>query len=135
MIPLMPLQVEVINDPNITAHRLGGVGGSVMISFPYVTRICAAIADGPIIELARFNRPMFPHDWRSHTADLSSCWDVWAEQPMRDAETITARPGTTRKLARIEHTRVNGLRTAAIERKNERAREARGRLYARREDL
>lgn len=66
------------------------------MTFPYSVRILACLNGDTPIELARFTGPIHPHAIRALTSDLSPEWEVFGEYPMRDADTLTARPGTKR---------------------------------------
>lgn len=60
---------------------------------PYYARIVACLPNHSPVELARFtDRKMFPHDYRSHTAELSPEWTAWAEYPLSDKQCVSDRP-------------------------------------------
>lgn len=81
--------------------------------FPYSVRIMAQLPGHSPVELYRSADRLYPKVFRGWTAELSPEWTVWTEHRMRNIDTITPRVS-------LYHT---------ID-KNEQARDARGRLYA-----
>lgn len=74
---------------------------------PCSFRICGKLPGESPVEFVRVKgRHYLQADWDYWTRDLLDRWSCWVERPMRDSDTITARPGTTRTLATIAHVRV-----------------------------